>query len=71
MKITHAHISDLPKTFFDPMPEVRATFENGKTKTLFSYYPDEISFAPEEFIGLTEEEAHRLYSQKDIAYLQS
>jgi hypothetical protein len=71
MTILKAQISPLPKTLFDPMPEVKVTFEDGQSKTLFSYYPDEISFSPEEFVGLTEKEARALYTQKDIAYLQS
>jgi hypothetical protein len=61
----------LPQGMFDPMPEVIATFEDGSTKTLFSFYPDEVSFRESEFIGLTEEEAHRLYQKKDTAYLRS
>ena len=71
MKITQAKISPLPEFLFDPMPEVEVTFENGTSKTLFSYYPDELTFLPEEFSGLTEEEARALYTQKDIAYFQS
>jgi hypothetical protein len=71
MKITHAEITPLPKSFLDPMPEVIATFEDGHRKSLFWFYPDEISFSPSEFIGLTEEDARSLYHKKDIAYLQS
>jgi hypothetical protein len=56
---------------FDPMPEVIATFEDGSTKTLFSFYPDEISFREHEFVGLTEQEAHTLFQKKDISYLRS
>jgi hypothetical protein len=55
----------------DPMPEVTATFDNGKRKALFSYYPDEISFTPEEFVGLTEDEARQLLGRKDRAFLKS
>ena len=61
----------MPKSLFDPMPEVHATFEDGTEKKLFSYYPDEISFTAEEFVGLTEEEARGLHFKKDKAYLQS
>jgi hypothetical protein len=47
--------------------------ENGhiETKELFSYYPDEISFHPEELVGLTEDEAYELRQKKDVAYLRS
>lgn len=53
------------------MPKITATFEDGSTKDLFEFYPDEISFTPEEFIGLTEEDAHHLKFLKDKEYLQS
>ena len=56
---------------FDPMPTVRAQFDNGEEKTLFEFYPDEISFTEDEFIGLTEEEAHLLKFEKDKRYVQS
>jgi len=75
MKITSATITPMPRPMpegmFDPMPEVVATFEDGSTKTLFSFYPDEVSFNPSEFIGLTEEDAHSLFQQKDRAYLRA
>ena len=75
MKITDAFITDMPRPMplgmFDPMPEVIATFEDGSTKTLFSFYPDEVSFTPSEFVGLTEEEAHSLFQKKDTAYLRA
>ena len=61
----------MPEGMFDPMPEVIATFEDGSTKTLFSFYPGEISFKASEFTGLTEEEAHTLRQQRDTAYLRS
>jgi hypothetical protein len=54
-----------------PMPEVFVTLENGVETRLFSFYPDEISFASAEFVGLTEAEAHQLRHKKDIAYLRS
>jgi hypothetical protein len=75
MKITSAFITPMPRPMpdgmFDPMPEVVATFEDGSRKTLFSFLPDEVSFRESEFIGLTEEEAHSLFQQKDHAYLRS
>ena len=75
MKITSAIITPMPRPMpdgmFDPMPEVIATFEDGSTKTLFSFYPDEISFQASEFIGLTEAEAKSLFHHKDVSYLKS
>jgi hypothetical protein len=54
----------------DPMPIVRATFDDGSRRDLFQFYPDEIQFGEGELIGLTEAEAHDLYRRKDIAYLR-
>jgi hypothetical protein len=75
MKITSVIITPMPRPMpegkFDPMPEVIATFEDGTTKTLFSFYPDEVSFTPSEFVGLTEEGAHSLFQKKDTAYLRA
>ena len=75
MKITDVTITPMPRPMpegmFDPMPEVIATFEDGSTKTLFAFYPDEVSFRASEFIGLTEEEAHSHFQRKDTAYLRS
>ena len=75
MKITSAIITQMPRPMpegmLDPMPEVVATFEDGSTKSLFSFFPDEVSFQPSEFIGLTEEEAHSLFQRKDTTYLRS
>ena len=75
MKIKNITITPMPRPMpvgmFDSMPEVIATFEDGTRKSLFSFYPDEVSFRASEFIGLTEEEAHSLFQQKDTAYLRS
>ena len=75
MKILNVIITPMPRPMpqgmLDPMPEVIATFEDGSIKTLFSFYPDEVSFHASEFIGLTEQEARSLFHQKDTAYLRS
>ncbi len=71
MKIISARITAQPKTIFDPMPEVWVTYEDGEEEMLFSYYPDEISFEKDEFVGLTREQAFHLYHKKDVAYLRS
>ena len=61
----------MPEGMFDPMPKVTATFDDGTVKDLFSFYPDEIRFRAEEFVGLTEKQAHALRHKKDVAHLQS
>jgi hypothetical protein len=75
MKITSAIITPMPRPMpegmFDAMPEVIATFEDGTTRPLFSFYPDEITFQASEFTGLTEEEANALRHRKDVAFLKS
>ena len=75
MKIASASITKMPRPMphgmFDPMPEVVATFEDGSSKSLFSFYPDEISFQASEFIGLTEPEAKSLFHRKDVSFLKS
>ena len=73
--ITACKIGPYPRPiesgFLDPMPLVKVKFNNGDEKTLFEFYPDEISFKESEFIGLTEESAHRLKFEKDKMYIQS
>lgn len=71
MKITNARITDMPKSMFDPMPIVYVTTEDGVEHRLFDYYPDELSFTPAEFVGLTLEEASRRKFTKDVAFLRS
>jgi hypothetical protein len=71
MKIVIATIGPMPQGLFDPMPVVRAKFEDGSEKELFDFFPDEISFTESEFIGLTEEEARSLKFKKDVAFLRS
>ena len=44
MKVVSSRITEQPKSFFDPMPKVYVTMENGVEEFLFEYYPDEISF---------------------------
>ena len=56
---------------FGPMPRVTVTYADQSTEMLFEYYPDEISFTPAEFVGLTREAALQLRHRKDVAWLQS
>ena len=61
----------MPKSLFDPMPQVYVTLENGVEEFLYDYYPDEISFSTSEFVGLTKDEARHLKFIKDKRFLQS
>jgi hypothetical protein len=75
MKIKSARITAMPRPMpegmFDEMPQVYVTMEDGTNAWLFEFYPDEISFKAEEFIGLTVDEAHALKTKKDIKFIQS
>lgn len=70
-KITRAKLTPLPQSLGDPLPEVWVTLEDGSEQKLFDYYPDEISFSPEDFVGMTIAEAHALKLQKDRDFLRN
>lgn len=70
MKIVSAKVGPFPRGFSLAMPKVTVTFEDGTEKELFSFYPDEIMFYGEEFIGKTEEQAMSLRHARDVAYLR-
>jgi len=70
-RIISARITAMPKGMFDAMPRVYVTIDEGNEEFLFEYYPDELSFRVDEFIGLTVDEARHLKFVKDKAYLQS
>lgn len=71
MKISSATIVPNFKNYLDARADVIATFDDGSSKHIFSFYPDEISFEAHEFIGLSEEQARALHRRRDIAFLQS
>jgi hypothetical protein len=48
-----------------------AAFDDGFERLMFSFYTDELSFEDSELIGLTEDAAHKLRQERDIAYLRS
>lgn len=48
---------------------VRATFSDGTTRDLFTYYSDELTFTEAEFVGLTE--ARALHHRRDVDWLRS
>jgi hypothetical protein len=68
--ITSARITPVAKKFGDPLPIVFVTVD-GKEQRLFEYYSDELSFLPQDFVGLTVEQGHDLKHKRDVAYLQS
>ena len=50
---------------------VSVVYDDGTVEDHFrSYYPDELSFTPDEFIGLTRREASVLMERKDAEYLR-
>ena len=69
--IVDARITALPKTLSDPIPEVIVETEEGEEIVLFAYYPDEIAFRAEEFVGKTLAEARELKVRRDTEFLQS
>jgi len=75
MVIISARITPLPRPMpegmFDSMPQVFVTTENGKEHYLYQYYPDELTFTEQEFVGLTLDKARGLKFEKDKTYLQS
>ena len=44
---------------------------DGTIQRLFGYYIDELSFAAQELVGLTVEQAGDLFHRRDVAYLRS
>ena len=71
-KIISARITAMPQSMFDPMPMVMITLEGeDKEQELFEFYPDEISFTANEFIGLTPSEGRTLKFNKDKNFLQN
>lgn len=69
MKVIKARITEQPKSLFDDMPRVYVTLENNVEEFLFEYYPDEISFTADEFVGLSVDECKHLKFVKDKNYL--
>ncbi len=51
--------------------KIIVTLDDGTTKELFSYYPDEISFSASELVGMSERDAHALFHKRDVEYLRS
>ena len=69
--IKKAKIGPYPKEITDrKMPEVKVTYVDGTEEVLFEFYPDEIDFTEEEFVGLTRSSAKRLKFEKDREWLR-
>lgn len=68
--IVEVQIGPMPKNILDRAPQVKVKFSDGTSKTLFSFYPDEISFEEKELLGMTEGQAHQLRHNKDVDYLR-
>ena len=49
-RVVKCRITEQPESFFDPLPKVMVTLDNNTEQCVFEYYPDEISFSPNEFI---------------------
>lgn len=71
-KVVKCRITEQPTNFnLLLLPKVIVTLDNNTEQCVFDYYPDEISFTPNEFIGLTLDECRHLKFKKDKHYLLS
>lgn len=68
--VVSARITPLPQRLGDPLPEVWVGCEDGTETKVFDFYPDELSFSGDEFVGLTVEECRLLKFGRDRAFLQ-
>lgn len=50
---------------------ILAKLDDGASTSLFSYYPDELSFTERELVGLSVDHALDLFHRKDMEFLQS
>ena len=70
--IVSARITAMPVNFTDPMPSVMViTAGSEEEQLLFSYYPDELSFLPSEFVGLNVDQGRALKFTMDVAFLRA
>ena len=69
--ITSCDVGKMPKSWFDAMPEITVVLSNGASASLGTYYPDEIKFVADTFIGKTLDAAKEIIRKRDVAYLQS
>ena len=69
--IADCQIGPYPRSYSQPRPKVAVTYTDGIRETLFFFYPEELAFTEQEFIGLTRDQALALRQSKDVAYLRS
>lgn len=63
----------IKKSIVDPTVNVVEIWVNEEPdwQVLFTYYPNELTFFDEEFVGLTVEDALNLRLERDLEYLRS
>ena len=63
----------ISKSTIDPTVNIVKVWINDEPdwQIIFTYYPNEIRFDPEELIGLTVEDALNLRLERDLEYLRS
>lgn len=69
MKIKSATITPSLSRFGDL--QMVCIMEDGSEKVAFAWFSDELSFKPEEVVGMTINEAGDFKQKRDIEYLQS
>ena len=65
-------VTFVPDVWDVPGPvDVVAVLDDGSTVTLFRYFPDELHFSANDFVGQTVEEARALRHRRDVDWLRS
>ncbi len=64
---------EIKKSIVDPTVNVVEIWldDDPDWQVLFTYYPNEIKFTDDEFIGLTVEDALNLHWERELEYLRS
>lgn len=66
--IVAAHVDEITEAMkqgnYDNIPKVQVAFSDNTEAKLFEFYPDELQFTADEFIGLTREQALKLKEEK-------
>ena len=63
----------IKKSIVDPTVNIMEVWIDDEPdwQVLFSYYPNELHFSEDEFVGLTVEDAIKLRWERDLEYLRS